>query len=78
MQGRLKTHLKGDDNHICLLGGCLLITYVPLSPKLSVKTPLYKLTVQLQDMGGIRQQITRTHVVFNFKIGIPEAIQQVL
>jgi hypothetical protein len=35
------THLKGDDSHICLLGGCLLITYVPLSSRLSVKTPLW-------------------------------------
>ena len=31
----------GDDNQICLLGGCLLTTYVPLGV-VSVRTPLYR------------------------------------
>ncbi len=33
------SHLTGDDIHIWRFGTCLLITYVPLSPSLTVKTP---------------------------------------
>lgn len=33
------SHLTGDDNQICLLGVCLLITYVPCLPSLTVRTP---------------------------------------
>ena len=29
----LSTYLRGDDSHNCLLGACLLITYVPKSPR---------------------------------------------
>ena len=31
--------LTGDDNHICLLGVCLLITKVPKPPNFTVNTP---------------------------------------
>ena len=35
------TNLVGEENHICLLGVCLFITYVPNDPpSLIVKTPL--------------------------------------
>lgn len=33
-------NLTGDESQICLFGGCLLITYVPFEPRLSVNTPL--------------------------------------
>lgn len=33
------THLMGLESQICLFGGCLLTTYVPFSPSLTVKTP---------------------------------------
>ena len=36
-----RTYLSGDDNQICLLGGCLLMTYVVLSPTFNVKTPCW-------------------------------------
>lgn len=34
------TYEVGDESQICLFGGCLLITYVPASPRCRVKTPL--------------------------------------
>ena len=42
-------NLIGDDNHICLFGGCLLITYVPESPSFNVKTPLYICIIIIYD-----------------------------
>ena len=38
-RGERWTHLTGLESQICLLGGCLLMTYVPLSPSLRVNTP---------------------------------------
>lgn len=35
----LHIYLLGDDSQICLLGGCLLSTYVPLDPSFNVNTP---------------------------------------
>ncbi|KAF8239339.1 hypothetical protein L208DRAFT_86967 [Tricholoma matsutake] len=37
-----KFHLNGDEIYICLFGGCLLITYVPLSPSMRVRTPPFR------------------------------------
>ena len=37
------SHLTGEDIHICLLGTCLLMTYVPsVGPRLIVSTPCYE------------------------------------
>ena len=36
-----ETRLRGEDNHICLLGVCLLITKVPREAKSIVNTPFY-------------------------------------
>ena len=33
------THVVGEESQICLFGVCLLMTYVPLSPRRSVSTP---------------------------------------
>ena len=37
------SHLTGEDIQICLLGTCLLMTYVPsVGPRLIVSTPCYE------------------------------------
>ena len=48
---RVVTHLTGDDNHICLFGGCLLITYVPRDlPSLNVNTPAFEMNIERSEL----------------------------
>lgn len=37
----LKNYLFGDDSQICLLGVCLLITYIQFASNVIVRTPFY-------------------------------------
>jgi hypothetical protein len=68
--GSMNTNLTGEESQICLLGGCLLITYVPWWPRSRVMTPLYrreKVSGQMRSM----HRASGTHNVLDLKRGIP-------